>query len=160
MSDEAPPPRKIYGFKPREFERANDAPHAPPPPVPSADPGIATDTSGRIDVRDLARLAAAKSAPLAQKNRAAPANEVHAMLNENLARANAAGLNQVALPPKRLSRRKRDYWLIMLAGNGGLLTVFALFIGFNLYSTMFALFGLTFFSCGVTWIMWHVMDDY
>ncbi len=160
MSDEPDPPRKFYGFKPREFERANDVPSPAPTPPPVPDPGIQPAGEGRIDVRDLAQLAKVRPAATPPPKPAGPASDVHQMLTENLAVANAAGLNRVAPTQGRPSKRKRDYILVMIAGNGGLLAVFAVVIGFNLFSCLFLGMGMIFFSSAATWIMWHVMDDY
>jgi hypothetical protein len=78
---------------------------------------------------------------------------VHAILRENLARANAAGLNEVTPPAPRKSRRKRDYILALIAGN-------TFFIVGLKYNPVFAGAGLIIFNVGVTWVMWVVMDDY
>lgn len=161
MSEEPDPPRKTYGFKPRDFETANTHPPMAPAPPPRPDPGIQPAAEGRIDVRDLALLAKVKPAATPPPPKpAGPASDVHAMLSENLAVANAAGLNRVAPTQGRPSKRKRDYVIVMVAGNGGLLTLFAVVIGFNLFSCLFLAAGMIFFSSAATWIMWHVMDDY
>src|SRR4051812_5857985 len=83
MSDQPDPPRKMYGFKSREFDRANDPP-APPPPSPAVDPGIVAGENRRIDVRDLIRSGAGKGPQLGSNAAANRANEVHAMLQDNL----------------------------------------------------------------------------
>ena len=69
------------------------------------------------------------------------------------ARANAAGLNDLAPLPKRKSRRKRDYFLCLVGGNA------LLGLGFML-NPVFAGAGIVIFNIGLTWIMWFVMDDY
>ena len=87
MPDDPEPPRKTYGFKAREFERVN-SPGGPP-----------------IDVRQLVRDAVGPDpGTTSPRQPAKPENEVHTMLQENLARANAAGLNEV-VPVRRRSRR-------------------------------------------------------
>ena len=161
MSDESEPPRKTFGFKPREFESANTHPPMAPAPPPVRDPGIQPAGENRIDVRELVKLGKVKptTTPPPPKP-AGPASDVHAMLNENLAVANAAGLNRIAPVKARRSKRKRDYLFVMAAGNGSLLAVFAVVIGFNLFSCLFLAMGMIFFSSATTWIMWHVMDDY
>ncbi len=156
MQDEPDPPRKIYGFKPREFERANPTPAGSPAadvPPPAPDPGITAAGEGKIDVNDLIRSGAGAGRQLGSNAVANRANDVHAMLRENLARANAAGLNALAPQPKRKSKRKRDYFLLLAAGN------MLLTLGFVL-QPIFAGAGFVLFNIGLAWIMWFVMDDY
>jgi hypothetical protein len=186
MPDEPDPPRKFYGFKPREFDRANGAPSpasAPPPPPPAPDPGITSGGGSRIDVRDLNRLAATGQPLLGPKPALVPKNEVHDMLKQNLAVANAAGLNAVA-PVRKYHRRKRDFLVLMIGGNLFIVTVYSveLLIGFqvqclaahlpfelyNLIRYAFSnpviygipLICMTFFSVAVSWILYGVLDDY
>lgn len=154
MPDAPDPPRKRYTFKPTEFENVNgvrrDSPLHEVQPAP--DPGIVPTEKVRIDVRDLTRAAAIPSATA----RPAPPqgdNEVHTMLRENLARANATGLNDVALPAKRTSRRTRDYVIAMILGN-------ALLAVATVISPIFGAAGLIIYNLGLTWIMWFVMDAY
>ena len=75
------------------------------------------------------------------------------MLRENLARANATGLNDVALPAKRISRRTRDYVIALILGN-------ALLAIATVISPIFGAAGLIIYNLGLTWIMWFVMDTY
>lgn len=161
MADDPDPPRKVYQLKPKEFERVNTIlPGAPGSPAATpADPGPQAPAREKIDVRELAKLAEG-GAPLLGNN--APvnrANDVHAMLRANLKRANAAGLNDVPERPRGPSRRKRDYWVSLLGGNLAIV-VTLLVCGFNIVSGLFAFGGMVFFSAGLTWIMWFVMDDY
>ena len=81
------------------------------------------------------------------------ANDVHALLQQNLAHANAAGLNELAAKPKRRSKRKRDYFLSLIVGN-------AVLLGATAIQPIFGAAGLIIFNIGLTWIMWFVMDDY
>lgn len=153
MPDDPDPPRKFYGFKDREFERANP----PPPPLPisgppPADSGPVEPDSGRIDVRTLAREASAGLRPLGQHRPRNRPNEVHAILRENLDRANEAGLNAVNPGPRR-SRRKRDYLVTMILAN-------ALLVAGTFIMPVFGIAGLIVFNLGYTWIVWVVMDDY
>lgn len=156
MADDSDPPRKFYGLKPTEFERVNAAP-APPPaaasPAPDAGPAPANDPGQRIDVRDLVRSGSGRGPVLGHNATVNRANEVHAILQDNLTRANAAGLNDVVVPPKRKSRRKRDYVVSLLVGNAVLL------VG-TIINPVFGGAGLIIFNVGLTWIMWFVMDDY
>ncbi len=155
MQDKPDPPRKTYGFKPREFDRAN--PSRPDDPFdaapPTRDPGIVAADSGAIDVNDLIRSGAGAARPLGSKATANPSNDIHAMLRENLARADAAGLNNVTLPPKRTSKRTRDYLLLLFGGNLVLAVAFVL-------QPVFAGAGIVLYNIGLAWIMWLVMDKY
>ena len=92
---------------------------------------------------------------------AAAENQVHEILRENLARANDAGLNELSEKKKRPSRRKRDYWILMIAGNSLLAFLFAGAVASkNAFLMAFSAGGIGLISAGATWIMWHVMDDY
>jgi hypothetical protein len=86
-------------------------------------------------------------------------NEVHEVLRENLDRANAAGLNDVTPPAKRRSRRKRDYWIMMILVCGFFGAALAHF-GIATIPGVYALAGIILFSCSLTWVMWFIMDDY
>src|SRR5688500_9204977 len=100
MSDEPDPPRKFYQLKPKEFEQVN-------PPVTGAPADSApTGVQGHLQAANTRP----GSAPAPAKPSGA-LNDVQAILRDNLARANAAGLNDLAPKPKRRSRRNRDYWL-------------------------------------------------
>lgn len=154
MAEDSDPPRKVYGFKPTEYERVNDVPRAPVEPhaaTPSPPPSAAAP--GPIDVRTLAREAyVPPPSKAATRLPPAPENEVQAVLRENLARANAAGLNEVSSRPRR-SRRRRDYFLALVIGNTVLL-------GGAFLMPIFGIAGMILFNVGITWIMWFVMDDY
>lgn len=119
MPDEPDPPRKFYGFKPTTFEVAN--PGTVPSPTASnsvPDPGIVRVDNQRIDVRELNRLAAT-GLPLPH-TLPVPIQEnyVHTILRENLAVANAAGLNDVQIDPHHRTprqRRVRLFWIAIIA---------------------------------------------
>lgn len=136
------PPRRDFRFKPAEFEQTNRAADAAPGPAP-------------LDVRQLNRAAGppTSSAPVNNEN------EVHAILRANAARAQARGANAVILQPRRPSRRKRDYWMLLVGGN---LLIVALVFGLhpNVVTVVFGFSGVIFFSLGLSWVMWVVMDDY
>jgi hypothetical protein len=168
MADDVDPPRKFYGFKPREFDPVNKPVSSPenPPPLPSP-PALLSPiasaenpASPRVDLRDIIRDAQTSGPVLGRSERAAD-NDVHAILRDNLARANAAGLNELAPKPRRPSRRKRDYWLLI--GTVDPLLVFfaisALRSG-NAVLFVYSMAGIGFFTAAVTWVMWFVMDDY
>jgi hypothetical protein len=111
-------------------------------------------------VRELFRQASTPGSVLSKGPRNEP-NEVHAVLRDNLARANEAGLNEVPLRPKRPSKRRRDYILLMVGLNAVL--VF-LAVGFfrsgNVIGFVSAMAGIGLLSASITWVMWFVMDDY
>lgn len=160
MPDDPDPPRKFYALKPKEFERVNDAPASASPPDLRTDPGIPTAAVRRIDVRELARQAAAPGRLLDGTN--APANrrnDVHGVLRDNFTHAEAAGLNDVVLPSKRRSRRKRDYWLVMSIVNG-----FFAFWAFGPYGNavtlVYGIGGMAAFTTAFTWVMFFIVDDY
>ncbi len=159
MADTDDPPRKTYQLKPRDFERVNAAPPADPS-APAAAPVSAANAAGPIDVRDLARLAATGQPVLSPRREAVPGRtDVHGVLQENLARANAAGINDVDLSPRPPSRRKRDYWFSLVAGNAFIVGL-VLLLGLNPMTVLFGFGGVIIFSVGLTWIMWFVMDRY
>jgi len=156
MADDADPPRRFFQLKPKAFEAVNDVPAAPAPPAPDPDPaGRAANPpapAGRIDVRDLF-AAATTPGPLLGGSRSTAKNEVHAMLSENHARAEAAGLNAVTVRARRPSRRKRDFWLLLVGGNA------VLAVGMVL-QPIIAIAGVVLYNVSLLWIMWFVMDDY
>jgi hypothetical protein len=160
MPDEQDPPRKFYGLKPKEFERVNKTPREQPADL-RPDPGIVSSDKERIDVRDILRVAAHGTPLLGGSN--APANrpnEVHAVLRENHEVANAAGLNDVSDRPKRPSRRKRDYWLMMIPVTVFCGTTVVLTGPKTPFPFVLSLSALVLFNAGLWWVMWHVMDDY
>ncbi|MDQ5977088.1 MAG: hypothetical protein QG602_60 [Verrucomicrobiota bacterium] len=145
MPDETDPPRKVYGFKEREFKRDNP-PTAGGEVMPTA--------------KDLAKLAGHHHNP-GQRTAQAKAddpNDVFKVLHQNRQVADEHGLNEVEIK-KVKSRRKRDFWLILVGGNlaiiGGVY-----FSGISVITLVFGLAGLIIFSLGLSWIMWQVMDRY
>lgn len=154
MSDQPDPPRKHYKFKPKEFENVNGVRREQPldHAQPAPDPGIVETDKARIDLRDI--LKAANAVPTTSLPKPATrSNEIHAVLRDNLAHANAAGLNRVDPTPRRASRRKRDYWISLLIGN-------LVLAGCTVIMPIYGAAGLIIFNVGLTWIMWFVMDDY
>lgn len=162
MADEPDPPRKLYSLKPKEFERVNDV---IPPPVDRAIPDTANTTPplppGAIDVRTLARQAQAPgNLPLLKKHReAGPDIEVHGLLRENLARANAAGANDLSPAPKRKNRRLRDYFLVLIPVNA-FFAYFAFGPMANPVTFVYGVAGIAFFSVALTWVMFGIMNKY
>lgn len=155
MQDEPAPPRKTYGFKPTAFERANPAPagEASAQATPLPDPGIVAADAGAINVHDLIQAGAGSARPLGANAVVNRSNDIHAMLRDNHARADAAGLNAVSLEPKRMSKRKRDFIFLVVSGNLILSLAFVI-------QPIFAGAGVVIFNIGLVWIMWVVMDDY
>ncbi|MDB6127291.1 MAG: hypothetical protein JWM35_1187 [Verrucomicrobia bacterium] len=149
--DEPERPRREFKFKPTEFERTNR----------SLDE---EDSIAPIDVRDLFKASTAARPPASAKPPAAPsaptpaANDVHAILESNLKHANEAGENEVSLRPKPPSRRKRDYWLLLVASN--LFFIVCMAVARNIGASVFGGAGMILVSIGLTWVMWFVMDDY
>ena len=137
-------PRREFRLKPTEFERANR-------------PADAFGDNAASDTRQIYREANARSPSAAAP---APAeNEVQAILRDNVARAQAAGLDEVIPQRRRPSRRKRDYWLML--GVGNLLVVGAVLgLHQNAVTLVFGLSAVVLFTLGLTWVMWAVMDDY
>lgn len=187
MSDDAEPPRKFFQLKPREFEAVNDVPAAAPPPnepIPlPKDPGPMAPTAGRIDLQDIIRDAAMPGSVLTS-TRATAENDVHKMLRLNHAHAEARGLNALKIQLKRRSKRRRDYFVLLAAGNLFIVTVYSaeLLLGFQVMClaaqmpqefghlivyalhqpTAFAMAGagMAFFSAALTWLMFGVMNEY
>jgi hypothetical protein len=156
MADESDPPRKFYQLKPREFEVVN---HHPPASPPSASIPPTIQPTARIDVHDLYRQAGTPGPVLGPVQKDAAKNEVHVILHDNLTRANTAGLNDLAPRPRRRSRRKRDFFIILIP-----LQAFFVFVAFGPYSNVatmaYGVAGIILSTIGLTWVMFFVMDDY
>jgi hypothetical protein len=135
MTDEPDPPRKFYKLGEAKFQRVNEA---APPPIEGAISG------------------AAGNAPPAPPPLP---NDVHRILLENRAIDHEAGLYDLAPKPKRKSRRKRDYWILMFLFNGLCGLAIAHF-GLLTIPGMYAFAGMIMVSAGLTWVMWFIMDDY
>lgn len=184
MSHDPDPPRKFYELKPREFERVN--PPAREAQVPSSPRTAAAsaDPHQRIDVRELIRQGTARGPAQSVNAPANRENEIHAILRENLARANAAGLNEVAPPTHVFRRRKRDFMVLLVSGNLFIAVIYAaeLFVGFQVHclaaqmpgefgnlmryalhnpaAWAMAPVGMVFFSGCLTWLMYGIMENY
>lgn len=145
MPDENDPPRKVYGFKERDFKRDNP-PAAGGEAMPSA--------------QDLAKLAGHhhNPGPRTAGAKADDPNDVFKVLDQNRSVEKHHHLDDIEIK-KVKSRRKRDFWLILVGGN--LAIIGSVFIsGINVITVIFGLAGLVVFSIGVSWIMWQVMDKY
>jgi hypothetical protein len=172
MSDQPDPPRKFYDLKAREFERVN-APPTPPPTdeTPVAAPGATPPAdSGPISVQEMfrqAQLGGPLLSSQAKREKEAAANEVHAILRDNQARDEAAGLFAVSTEPKRPSKRKRDYWIWAILATVVLLPI-VLYTGFYVVAGnraaaipfVCSLSALVMVHLMLYWIMWHIFEDY
>jgi hypothetical protein len=142
------PPRKVYGFKERDFKRDNAPASAAPPPPTVKELAM---MSGTPPVDSSRR----KAAPTAKPG---DPNDVYAVLRENQRLAKQHGLNEVEIK-KIKSRRKRDFWLVLVGGNLAIIGAVVL-TNINVVTVIFGLAGLIVFSIGLSWIMWQVMDRY
>ncbi len=145
MPDAPDPPRKVYRLNPRALERAIHPPTAPAEPAP-APPAIPSAEDS------------APPLPIHPPTHGQP--EVPAEAPEAPADPAAAGPDEGLLPPPRRSRRRRDYWVLMLTSN--LVFVFtALHVGPDAPLLFVAtVAGMLVCSAALTWVMWFVMDDY
>ncbi len=146
MPDEPDPPRKVYGFKERDFKRDN-APAAGGEAMPTA--------------QDLAKLA---GDPVrtgrggATGSKADDPNDVYAALQRNRAHEQAHGLDRMEI--RRIRRRKlRDYLLIMVPTQLLLGSITVLGRG-NPVVFVSGLAGMVLMFITITWIMWQLMDRY
>ena len=155
------PPRKFYGFKAREFERANETGAPPPPPAAEVDPGITAGPNRRIDVRELIRIGAGQGSQLGSNAVANRANEVHGILRDNLARDRAAGHYGLGtLDDSKRRRRIRNYWLA-LAGVNIPLGLIALFFGPGAaIPFVCAIAGIAMFTAAMTWQTFFLRTRY
>lgn len=160
MAEETDPPRKFYGLKPKEFERVNDGRAAEQMAMPAVDPvDQRAIPDAPVDVRELARIASLNVPALKGNNPANRDNEVHTILRENLAQANAAGLNDLKPKKRRRSKRLRDYLILMIGVNGAIIAV-VWSRGPAVATTVIGLAGVVMFSIILTWLMWAVWDNY
>ena len=144
MKDEPEPPRKIYQFKDKEFERVNKSLG-----VSSADSADPNDVP--IDIQDLYR--SANASPVVKSDSVPVENEIHDILRENLAWDKAAGLHDIEFKPRRKSKRTKDYLMLVIGGN--LLLTGGFFI-----MPVFAGAGFVLYNVCLIWVMWVVMGDY
>lgn len=175
MRDPSDPPPKVYGFKPKAFDRVNAPPSAPSPapcpPSPVSCPPP-PDPDQPITVADLHRAAAVPGPVLrsevagglrsAVEPPASATHDIPALLRDNLARETAAGLHGAPASVRRRPRRRlRDYLFLLILGDS-LLGFFAVY-GFrtgNAVQFISAVAGLGLYTAALTWVMWFVMDDY
>lgn len=143
MEPDDPPP-KTYGFKEREFKRDNAMGKADAPPT----------------AKEMAIMAGpvVKSSKGATGPKAGDPNDVYTALQHNRAVEKQRGLNEIEIREVK-SRRKRDYWLMLVGGNILIVGTVAV-LGANAITAIFGLGGVILFNVGLTWIMWQVMDRY
>ncbi|MBS0664204.1 MAG: hypothetical protein JSR48_13140 [Verrucomicrobia bacterium] len=152
-TDPAPEaPRREVRFKDREFERDN-------PPVQGVDAAPAFDVRDLLELANKAPKAPPADSPLPPSIAPPATNDVHAILRANLERERERGLYEVAMGKRRPSRRKRDYWALLI-GLNALLVAFAFVIGLNVVTAVYTFSGIILITIGLTWIMWFIMDDY
>ena len=144
MEDADSPPKK-YEFKERSFKRDN-APSSAHPPMPTA--------------KELAIMAGPVTRTTPKTTGAKPGdpNDVHVVLQDNLAKERQAGLDQVEIREVK-SRRRRDYWLIMIASESVMGTVTVLGRD-NPMTFVCGLAAMVLIGVSITWIMWQIMDRY
>jgi hypothetical protein len=158
MADESDPPRKFYQLKPRPFEQVNAPLSSIAPPSSQGQPH--QPMSGeKIDVRDHYEQSRTPGPVLTPPGKPVEQNQVHTILQDNLAHANAAGLNTLTYKRKRRSRRTRDYFLVTIS-----LDAFFVVVAFGPYSNValmaYGVAGIIITTLGLWWVMFFVMDDY
>jgi hypothetical protein len=129
-SDDAPP--RQFKLKQKEFER----------------------------VEPLAQPPAARAPELDERARAGDPNDVFALRQQLRAREQSQGMDAMQAAPPRKSRRKRDYWLLMILGNGFFVALPTLVFRGNAVVALYCGAGIIMLSLGATWVMWFIMDDY
>lgn len=85
-------------------------------------------------------------------------HDVYAILQSNRAREQLHHLGEVEVKEVK-SRRRRDYWTLLLLTNT-LLSVIAWQGRGNFIVLVSASTGVVLVTIGLTWVMWFVMSDY
>ena len=161
MPDEPEPPRKVYGFKPREFDRANAVPSPAPDLTPAPDPGVGPAPEAKIDLHELIRAGTGGGRELGSNAVANRANEVHAILQENLKRDQAAGHYDLGtLDDSKRRRRIRNYWIAIAAINLPLGLIAWLAGHTNPILFALAIAGMAFISARLTWETFFLRTHY
>jgi predicted phage tail protein len=116
------------------------------------------DTTPPVDHRDL--IAAANRGRSTAPGFYPPAaskspTTVEEVLKLNREREHQAGLDVLKPMPRVINRRRRDYWIVLIGGN------LFFYFGLNAISGP-AVGGLMafFYTIGITWVMYGVMDKY
>lgn len=146
--DAPEPERRKYGLK-RADPLAQAPADAPPPPA--------------LSVEESARLAGSHHDPKPRTHggeRMDDPNDVYAIRRELRAREIADDKDRIEIKDRK-SRRKRDYWLVMIVLNAGFGGVLAYgILQRNVALMIYGLAGMIIASIGVTWVMWFIMSDY
>jgi hypothetical protein len=85
-------------------------------------------------------------------------HDVFAIRRQIRDREQAAGLDDVAPPPPRKSRRARDFWVSAVLGSGAILTLGGVLAGHNGLLVGAGL-GLA-LTIGLWWIFFQILDKY
>ena len=86
-------------------------------------------------------------------------HDIFAMLEQNRTVEKQLGKDEIEIATKKKSRRKSDYWLVLVGGNLLILGLVAITV-LNLISLLFGGAGMIILTLSLTWVMWFVMDDY
>jgi len=133
------------------------------PPIPcrtGPDPGIAPAASGLNYGRESPRRRDRLATALGFNASSIAATKCTACSNLNRQRAQQAERDKIIISPPRPSRRKRDFWMLVVLVNGGCVGFTGLVTHFDLAVMMFGLGAGLFLTVALTWIMWFVMDNY
>ncbi len=162
MEDEPNPPRRVFGFAPREFDRANRPAEEPRRHDTSTNPdaGSKPESGKPIDVVDVARIASGDGSPLRTDFPANRENEVHGILRVNLESDRARGWYDVELGKDEKRRRRiRDYVIALVAINTPLGLIAWLSGHADPFPFVSAIAGMSFPSARVTWETWFLRTD-
>jgi hypothetical protein len=85
-------------------------------------------------------------------------HDVFAIRRQLREREQAAGLDEIAPPAPKKSRRMRDFCVCLVLGWGGLIGIGAIAVGrVGVYAG--AALGIP-FTAALWWIIFHILDDY
>ena len=134
------PERTQYQFKTKEFAKLN------------------LDTTPPVDHRDL--IAAANRGSSTAPGFHPPASSqspttVKEVLKLNRMHESQAGLDILKPMPPPSKRRRNDYWIVMIGGN-----LFFFFILNALSGPAVGALMVLFYTVGITWVMYGVMEKY
>lgn len=89
----------------------------------------------------------------------AAANDVYAWRADQRAIEKRGGSDDLAAAPAQPNRRRRDFWLMFVAGN--LILAFIVWWGReNVFLFVGGIAGMGAFSAGLAWVMFQVMGRY
>ena len=162
MEDKPDPPRRGFGFKPREFVRINRARGEPRQPDASADAGAQSFpySGGPIDVRDFTQNASGDGSPLSTSSPAACEYDAQGILRLNLRNDLARGCYDVE-PGKdrKRSRRIRNYVVALLAIDTPLGLIAWLSGHTDPFPFVCSIAAMAFLSAQITWETWFLRTD-